>query len=983
MRFHATIGLVLFSTLASIFSAKAQIPNELLNGLGGLVQSGMRMAIQAEWERISPAEVGCIDRQLQQQGSSINRVIASGVGPADNRLASARSKCRSNPSVQVSGEGPSFNCGAASRPDEIAICSSSELSALDRAVATGFEVLRARYGDQNARSVLIPLLRERQTCGAEAACIKRAQLAAISAIQTRGVPIRLPDQSASVSPSIYTVDGLRLGGRVISDSSTYREYNCLPSEQYAGFTRCQRNRAETSARGPFNTTNTILHSPDGSAFYINRSLSPAFFAGSEANDDINRLANRLGPPQIIAMPSQSPVPNGMIATWGAVTLEPIDTSARTDLASGRQVRLGLLIDHIGNFQRSAQAGLPIYRLTGGAGYVWSASWGNDGRGTLRFLTIDASKLPPIDGVNPVARSGPKPLPQAQDDAAIRRAEAPLANQEQPIPRDASPSSLSRDTARPVNPPPGVGAPPTNPPPGPGVTAPPQTVQTSPAQAPTQTKPDASGMAAEKDSAPLPRQVGPISPIVERASAKNSEHVNILMTLAALAVLLGAGAFVFYRRKNPQPQADAPLNLLPASSNSPGESIKPSNEPIDLTTLSSIAVSTDDIIASPLSILKEVQETKQNQSAAASADAGQSVSTSSTIESSLEFLTRPWFVIGAVTVVSSFALAPAGGLAWAIPLLIAAYLTPTFVAFRRRHVYAWLILVLNIVLGLTGLVWLGLLVWSITGVARSALDDMSPSGSGSLSPGIADSEIRSGWAIPTVQTELFAFDENQGPVILSGRDIKAYLKNPVIGIWTSAGHVVRYNIANEIRCIAPVNTETKIQIGKTIGRSALTGIGAAIFTGRHAALGAAMLDYRFAGDETSEIVSAVIVFSDYSTLAFQCDAEHYQKLTALIPPAALSDEQIDETEEQLAKIRRMADDGPRVLEEIRQFIDQAEDRSVALSRISDSAPTFAERDEARLQLAQAQQELVDAKAVEKAVKCLLASRKDPLHLKPAS
>lgn len=981
MRFHATIGLVLFSTLASIFSAKAQIPNEFLNGLGGLVQSGMRLAVQAEWERIPPAEVGCIDRQLQQQGSSINRVIASGVGPADSRIASVRSKCRSNPSVQVSGEGPSFNCGAASRPDEIAICSSSELSALDRVIATGFEGLRARYGDQNARSVLIPMLRERQTCGADAACIKRAQLTAVSAIQGRGVLVRLPEQSASASPPIYTVDGLRLGGRVISDSTTYREYNCLPSEQYAGFTRCQRNRAETSARGGFNSTSTILHSPDGSAFYINRSLSPAFFAGSEANDDINRLANRLGPPRIIAMPSQSPVPNGMIATWGAVTLEPVDASARTDLAAGRQLRLGLLIDHIGNFQRSVQSGLPIYRLTGGAGYVWSASWGNDGRGTLRFLAIDASKLPPIDGVDPVAPSNPQPLPQAQNDAPIRRADAPLANQGQPIVRDVSP--ISRDTATPIEPPPGLGAPPVNPRPGPVVTAPPQTAQTGPAQAPTQAKPDASGRAAEKDSAPLPRQVGPISPLVERVSAKNSEHVNILMTLTVLAVLLGAGAFVFYRRKNLPPRANAPLSPLPASSNSPSEFIKPSSEPIDLTSLSSTAVSTDDMIASPPSIPKEVRETKQTQSAAANVGAGQSVSASSTTNPSLEFVTRPWFVIGTVIVVSSFALAPAGGLAWAIPFLVAGFLTPTFIAFRRRHVYAWLILVLNIVLGLTGLIWLGLLVWSITGVARSVLDDMSPSDSVSLSRGLADSEIRSGWAIPAVQAELYAFDENQGPVILSGRDIKAYLKKPLIGLWTNAGYVVRYNIANEIRCIAPVNTETKIQVGKTIGRSALTGIGAAIFTGRNTAIGAAMLDYRFAGDETSEVVSAVIVFSDYSTLAFQCDAEHYQKLTALIPPKALSDEQIEETEEQLAKIRRMADDGPRVLDEIRQFIDHAENRSVELSRISDSASTFAERDEARLHLAQARQELVDAKAVEKAVKCLLATRKDPLQLNPAS
>lgn len=174
---------------------------------------------------------------------------------------------------------------------------------------------------------------------------------------------------------------------------------------------------------------------------------------------------------------------------------------------------------------------------------------------------------------------------------------------------------------------------------------------------------------------------------------------------------------------------------------------------------------------------------------------------------------------------------------------------------------------------------------------------------------SDGQIRSGWAIPAIQAELFAFDENAGPVALGGQDFKAYLKNPTIGIWLNSGHSVRYNVS-EIRCLAPLKSETKIQVGKTIARSALTGIGAAILSGRHAAIGASMLDYRLAGDETSEIVSAVIVFFDYSTLAFQCDAEHYEKLVSFIPPRALSDKQIESTEEQMAKIQRMADDGVR-------------------------------------------------------------------------
>jgi hypothetical protein len=38
--------------------------------------------------------------------------------------------------------------------------------------------------------------------------------------------------------------------------------------------------------------------------------------------------------------------------------------------------------------------LPVYRLSGGAGFVWVASYGPKGRGTLRLLAVDASALSP-------------------------------------------------------------------------------------------------------------------------------------------------------------------------------------------------------------------------------------------------------------------------------------------------------------------------------------------------------------------------------------------------------------------------------------------------------------------------------------------------------------------------------------------------------------------------------------------------------------
>ena len=110
-------------------------------------------------------------------------------------------------------------------------------------------------------------------------------------------------------------------------------------------------------------------------------------------------------------------------------------------------------------------------------------------------------------------------------------------------------------------------------------------------------------------------------------------------------------------------------------------------------------------------------------------------------------------------------------------------------------------------------------------------------------------------------------------------------------------------------------------GRTLGRTAFTGIGAAILTGREAALGAAFLDYRFGGDEADEVVAALIVLSDYSSLVVQSESQEFEReglrAAAIAPPlrrACGPDSRRNRQE-----FKRMAADGPRVLEEMRAQI----------------------------------------------------------------
>jgi hypothetical protein len=122
-----------------------------------------------------------------------------------------------------------------------------------------------------------------------------------------------------------------------------------------------------------------------------------------------------------------------------------------------------MIDFIADFQRSARNGLPIYRIGGGAGLVWAASYGQPDRGTLRFVVVDASRFASSsDQIPRVAQS-----PPASDQIAIVAPSSPprdetaavaIVAQSPPAPDQtdivAQPAPAPDQTAQPFSPPTG-------------------------------------------------------------------------------------------------------------------------------------------------------------------------------------------------------------------------------------------------------------------------------------------------------------------------------------------------------------------------------------------------------------------------------------------------------------------------------------------------------------------------------------------------
>ncbi len=299
----------------------AQNARDFMNVFGAIMQSAMVQATQAEWRKLPPESVACVDETLRQRGMNVQALISSGIAPSDGRISDVVTNCRSQRHLQ-------------------------------QLANTGVQASE----DRANTNYVTP-----------------------------------PNAQSTRDPSKYKVEKIPLAS-VVFDSPNYREYLCKPSDQFPGFTRCEKQRTERVARGAYLSSSSMLHAENGRAFYLNRYLEPAFFDPGEANADIDRLSRAFEEqPRSIAMPQRVEGTSGTIAYWGDVVLEPLNATASASLASGNSPG-GMLVDFLGSFREFVRKDLPVYRVAGGPGFVWAESHDANGRGRLRFFAIDASAL---------------------------------------------------------------------------------------------------------------------------------------------------------------------------------------------------------------------------------------------------------------------------------------------------------------------------------------------------------------------------------------------------------------------------------------------------------------------------------------------------------------------------------------------------------------------------------------------------------------
>jgi clan AA aspartic protease (TIGR02281 family) len=230
--------------------------------------------------------------------------------------------------------------------------------------------------------------------------------------QTEAKTNTTASMSAQASP--YVVDGLALGTRFQSDNPAYQRYQCGPSGKIPEFTWCHEEHGTKQKREEITRSHSILEDQSGTAWYVNSYVEPAFFGPNDVQNEITRLSEKFGQQaRLIRLPRREGLPNAVMALWGGIELEPLSSDEVSTVAADGRVA-GLSVSFLGDLQRSAKAGVPVYRIAGRAGFLWVATFDQTGRGVLRFLAADASKYsPPTVSTNnpsPPISLPPNPLP---------------------------------------------------------------------------------------------------------------------------------------------------------------------------------------------------------------------------------------------------------------------------------------------------------------------------------------------------------------------------------------------------------------------------------------------------------------------------------------------------------------------------------------------------------------------------------------------
>ena len=77
----------------SCSAASADDQQAILNLFGEFMGQAIQQSLRAEWAKVPPDQMFCINLGLSKQGASLQQLISAGVAPNDPRLSGLRATC--------------------------------------------------------------------------------------------------------------------------------------------------------------------------------------------------------------------------------------------------------------------------------------------------------------------------------------------------------------------------------------------------------------------------------------------------------------------------------------------------------------------------------------------------------------------------------------------------------------------------------------------------------------------------------------------------------------------------------------------------------------------------------------------------------------------------------------------------------------------------------------------------------------------------
>lgn len=189
----------------------------------------------------------------------------------------------------------------------------------------------------------------------------------------------------------YTVDGWKLGANITSGS--LQAYSCKPAAAFEHLISC--TRTQTRNRGyDYSAVSTLMHDENGAIDFLKVRVAPVKISEDEIKKEIVQLTGEFGGSKPV-VDWVDRTPDGgksVIARWGQIKLEMVGRDYDDAVASGKYPAIDVLVDPLGDPQRSGQSNVEVDRILGGTGYIYTASVDKSGRGHRQYVAINGNDI---------------------------------------------------------------------------------------------------------------------------------------------------------------------------------------------------------------------------------------------------------------------------------------------------------------------------------------------------------------------------------------------------------------------------------------------------------------------------------------------------------------------------------------------------------------------------------------------------------------